>query len=351
MPEDLYPVQWAGGQAVVALPEHIGASNAGQVRDELLSVINQGATTLIADMTTTISCDHAGADAVVRAWRRTVSSGTELRLVVTAKSVSQVLGLRGLDRQVSVYPSLEAAAAARLPVQAAVLAAARPRRVGRPPGGGAPQVLPGELLEALQDAVALADDDGVIAAASARLEDMFGYGPGGLLGLPAQSLVPADLQEAHRGHRSSWALSPSARPMGAGAQLAGLRKDGTTFPVRVSLIPVTTASGQFTLAVIHEITRTGRLDDLAGMARDAAAARQEHLRLLDVVVAGLFHAGLGLQTAADLPADAARQRVEAVLGELDDIIRQIRGAAFAERAQPGPPCTASEPGTGGRPRD
>jgi len=340
--EDFCPVRWAGGQAVVTLPEHIGASNAGQVRDALLSVINLGAATLIADMTATVSCDHAGADAIVRAWRRTVSSGTELRLVVTAGSVSRVLGLRGLDRQVSVYPSLDAAAAARLPAPAAVLAASALRRDGRAPeDSGAAPVLAGGLLDALQDAVALADGDGAITAASARLEDMFGYGPGEMAGLPVESLVPAALQEAHRGHRSGWARSPSARPMGAGAQLAGLRKDGTTFPVRVSLTPVTT--GQLTLAVIRDITGTGRLGDLAVLARDAAAARREHLRLLDAVITGLFHAGLGLQAAGGLPVDAARQRTEAVLGELDDIIRQIRSAAFTDREQPGP-CPPRAPG-------
>ena len=80
MLEDFYPVRWVGGNAIVTLPGHIGASNAGQVRDALLPVINLGAVTLIADMTATVSCDHAGADAVVRAWQRTVSSGTELRL-------------------------------------------------------------------------------------------------------------------------------------------------------------------------------------------------------------------------------------------------------------------------------
>jgi PAS domain S-box-containing protein len=336
--EDFYPVRWAGGQAVVTLPEHIGASNAGQVRDALLSVINLGATTLIADLTTTVSCDHAGADAVVRAWQRTVSSGTELRLVVTAGSVSRVLGLRGLDRQVSVYPSLEAAAGARLPVPAAVLAAARPRRASQPPdGGGAAPAPPGGLLESLQDAVALTDGDGTVTAASARMEDMFGYGPGEMTGLPAESLVPAGLQEGHRRHRAAWARSPSARPMGEGMQLVGLRKDGTTFPVRVSLTPVTTASGQLTLAVIRDVTGPGWLDELAGIARGAAAASQEHLRVLDAVIAGLFHAGLGLQAAEGLPADAARQRTEAVLGELDDLIRQIRDAAFAEPPPPRAP--------------
>lgn len=239
MLEDFYPVHWAGGQAAVTLPEHIGASNAGQVRDALLSVINRGATTLIADMTATVSCDHAGADAVVRAWQRTVSSGTELRLVVTTESVSRVLGMRGLDRQISVYPSLEAAAAARLPVPEAVLAAAWPRRAGQSaddaegvPVGEAVPLRPGDLSDVLQDALALADGDGTIAAASAR---------------------------------------------------------------------------------------------------------QEHLRLLDAVIAGLFRAGLRLQGAADLPEGAARQRTEEVAAELDDIIGLIRAAAFAECTRPAPP--------------
>lgn len=329
MLRDFYPVQWDGVQAVVTLPEHLGASNAGQVRDALLSVINRGAVTLIADMTATISCDHAGADAVVRAWQRTVSSGTELRLVVTAASVSRVLEMRGLDRQVSVYPSLEAAAAARLPVPVAVLAAAQGRASQSPD-----EVLPGGLLEALQDAVALADGDGTITAASARMEEMFGYGPGDMPGLPVESLVPEGLREAHRRHRVTWARSPSARPMGAGAQLAGMRKDGTTFPVRVSLTPVTTAAGQLTLAVIRDITRTERLDDLAVLARDAGTEREEHVRLLDAVINGLFHAGLSLRGVAELPANAAGLQAEAVLGELDDIIQQIRAATLPNPASP-----------------
>jgi anti-sigma B factor antagonist len=126
--EDLYPVEWAGGQAVVTLPEHIGISNAGQVREELLSVINRGATTLIADMTATVSCDHAGADAVIRARQRAAASGTELRLVITAPIVARVLSMVGLDRTVSVYPFLEAATAAMLPAGAVARAEGMPGR-------------------------------------------------------------------------------------------------------------------------------------------------------------------------------------------------------------------------------
>jgi anti-sigma B factor antagonist len=112
---DTYLVRWAGQQAVVALPEHIDESNAGEIREELLSVINRGAAALVADMTATLSCDQSGADAVMRAHQRARASGTQLRLVVTAQIVRRVLAINGLDRLVPVYPSLEAATAAGTP--------------------------------------------------------------------------------------------------------------------------------------------------------------------------------------------------------------------------------------------
>jgi anti-anti-sigma regulatory factor len=97
--------RWAGRQAVGALPEHMDVANAGQIGEELLSVINGGATALIADMTATTSCDHAGAGAVVSAFPRAILSGAEPRLVVTALAVSRVLGLSGLDRLIpSTHP-------------------------------------------------------------------------------------------------------------------------------------------------------------------------------------------------------------------------------------------------------
>jgi anti-sigma B factor antagonist len=113
--KDTYPVRWVGRQAVVALPEHIDVSNAGKIREELLWVMNRGAAVLVADMTATLSCDQSGAEAVMRTYQRALASGTQLRLVVTAQIVQRVLGINGLDRLVPVYPSLEAATAARTP--------------------------------------------------------------------------------------------------------------------------------------------------------------------------------------------------------------------------------------------
>jgi anti-anti-sigma regulatory factor len=95
VPEEVGPVRWTGRQAVVTLPEHIDRSNADEVRDELLRIINRGAVVLIADMTATLSCDYSGADAPVRAYGRAVANGTQLRLVVTAEVVRRALCLIG----------------------------------------------------------------------------------------------------------------------------------------------------------------------------------------------------------------------------------------------------------------
>ena len=304
MPNDLYPVRWAGWQAVVELPEHIEVSNAGQIREQLLSVINRGATSLIADLTATISCDHSGAEALARAHQRADAAGTELRLVVTTQIVRRVLDISGLDRLVSIYPSLDAA------ITPAVV---------------------WKLVDVFQDGVALADARGSIALANTRLEEMFGYQRGELTGRPVESLIPAHLQDAHRSHRAVYARAPAARPIGAGGPLVGLRRDGTSFPAEISLSPVATAAGQFALTVIRDITEAQGLENLAGLATAAVAAEQARRgqHLLDTVITGLFGAGLSLQAAMDLSPDAARHSIAAALGHLDDIIRVVRDTAFA----------------------
>ena len=98
-----YPVQWNGRQAVVALGEHIDVSNAGQLSEQLLLLVNRGAAELIVDMSATVSCDYAGADAVVRAYQRAAANGTQLRLVVAAAMVRRVLAVNGLDRLIPVW--------------------------------------------------------------------------------------------------------------------------------------------------------------------------------------------------------------------------------------------------------
>lgn len=106
-----YPVSWIGKVAVVTLPAEIDVTNADSVRDELLSVVNEGAVTLIADMSTTAFCDSAGVDALVRAFRRATESGGAMKLVAATPAVRRVLAITGVDRLVAVYPSVAASLA------------------------------------------------------------------------------------------------------------------------------------------------------------------------------------------------------------------------------------------------
>ena len=147
MPEDTCPVRWTGQQAVVTLPECIDRSNADQVREQLLLVINRGAVVLIADLAATLSCDYSGTDALTRAYRRAVASGTDLRLVVTADVVRRVLSLTGLDRLISIYPTLEAAAAG-----------AECREVPGEPEPAAPTAAPAPVRAAAADRAARAEE-------------------------------------------------------------------------------------------------------------------------------------------------------------------------------------------------
>ena len=347
-------MRWAGRQAILTLPEHIDASNVGQIRQQLLEVVNRGPAVLIADMSATVSCDYGGADALVRAYQRAHVNGTQLRVVVTAPVVRRVLEASGLDRLISIYPDLEAAASARTTAVVVPLAprpgraagdgrAARRRDEARPRTSAAtaaitPAVL-WNLVDALDDGVALVGDDGVLALASRRLEEMFGYARGELAGHDVESLIPVGLRAAHARHRAGYAQDRRARQMSTRPRLVGLGKDGATVPVDISLSPVPTRTGQFTLAVVRDMTETWQRPDLADLAWAATAAEREHRNeeLLDKIVGSLFHVGRSLQTAADLPHEQAMQHISDAVERLDETIHEIRDQMFTARSRPARP--------------
>jgi anti-anti-sigma factor len=106
---ECYPVLWIGQTAVITLPAEIDITNAGQVREVLLSVLNQGAAVLIADLSTTTFCDSAGVSALARTFRRADASQNEMRLVVSTPAVQRVLAITGVDRLLDIYPGVTAA--------------------------------------------------------------------------------------------------------------------------------------------------------------------------------------------------------------------------------------------------
>ena len=111
MSQERYPVLWIGQVAVVTLPPEIDVTNADMVREELASVLNQGAALLIADLSKTSFCDSAGVSALVRTFKRAATSESSMRLVVGTPAVERVLSITGVDRLLETFPSVAASLA------------------------------------------------------------------------------------------------------------------------------------------------------------------------------------------------------------------------------------------------
>jgi PAS domain S-box-containing protein len=342
MAEDMEPAARAAQRAVVTFPEHVGASAAAQASEQLLAALDCGAELVIADMSATAWCDGACLDAVTRACQRAAVCRAELRLVASAPEVRQLLAASGLDRLVPMYLSLEAASTAGKSDAAAsdedyappgVAAGWPPRLTAESGPASVNQALVlRQLIDALADGIVLAAEDGRIALANRRAAAMFGYRPGELDGQGVESLLPAGLREGHQLDRAAYACRPAARPMADRARLVGLRKDGTTVPVTITLSPVPTADRHFTLAVVRDASHERWRDDLTGLVHAVLAEQAQHAEeLLDRVVGNLFHVGVSLDQAASQPAEQARERISGALQRLDDTIHEIRGHVFRSR--------------------
>lgn len=128
------------------------------------------------------------------------------------------------------------------------------------------------ILESAPDAMIIIDHHGKIAVVNGRAVQMFGYARDEMLGKEVEFLLPDELSDRHISHRAAYAREPHLRPMGTGMNLSGKRRDGSSFPVEISLSPVVSASGTFVSSVIRDVSARKKLE------QDLIAARREAVR-------------------------------------------------------------------------
>lgn len=146
------------------------------------------------------------------------------------------------------------------------------------------------LLESAPDAIVNVDADGRIVLVNSQTEKMFGYSREELLGQPVEVLIPPRYHRAHIHHRGSYTASPTTRPMGIGLKLAGRRKEGSEFPVEISLSPVRTQNGFCVMSIIRDVSDRQRAEERLSESESRFRTLVEQVR--DYAIFGLDRQGV-----------------------------------------------------------
>ncbi len=129
------------------------------------------------------------------------------------------------------------------------------------------------LIEAAPDAIVIVDAEGRIAIVNSQTERIFGYQRSELIGQPVELLLPQELRAVHTKHRAAYTAAPRTRPMGSGLSLSARRRDGSTFPVEISLSAIQTENGRLVTSVIRDITERRQAEE--SLARQASQLRAQ----------------------------------------------------------------------------
>jgi PAS domain S-box-containing protein len=143
-----------------------------------------------------------------------------------------------------------------------------------------------DLLESTPDGIVMVNPTGHVVFTNSHAHELFGYGRGELHGQPIEMLLPQRFRAAHFGHRAKYFEEPRTRAMGAGLELYGLRKDGTEFPVEISLSPMQMDETVLVMSAIRDISDRKRIER---ELRDKNVQLEEASRAKDRFLASMSH--------------------------------------------------------------
>ncbi len=183
------------------------------------------------------------------------------------------------------------------------------------------------VFAAAPDGIVLVDEAGRIRNVNPAAVEMFGYDHDEITGETVELLVPEEVRDDHRHHRERYAEEPRPRPMGIGMELRGRRKDGSTFPVEISLSPLEREGETFVIATIRDVSQRQRLRRFGGGTLQAAEEERQRIarELHDDLAQRLASALLRIRLA--LRPDAGDARTET----LDELREEIAEAAESVR--------------------
>jgi len=189
-----------------------------------------------------------------------------------------------------------------------------------------------QALDGSPDGVVIVDRDGSIRYVNHAVSRITGFSAADLIGQPVETLVPASARNEHVRHRNGYTTSPRTRPMGQGLTLTARHAHGHEVPVEISLSPVSTDDGTFTIASVRDISERLATDRRHQATREMLTLSAERERIArdlhDTVLQRLFGLGLEMQAVGLNAPDPVAHRLETAVDEIDQIIKEIRTSVF-----------------------